>query len=162
MVLSMTMTALSLAFTLLAADPTATASRSTSPTADAQTLRAAAAVPDLAVPSGTAKPRWMVDAPEKRPGALPVLYATFGALQMADAYSTRRAIGAGAVEVNPFMKKAAGNSGTLYAVKAASAIGSIYLAEKLWKKNRKGAVILMSVVNGVTAAVVARNLRNAR
>lgn len=158
----MTMTALSLAFTLLAADPTAPPVRSASATAHAPTLRTAATVPDVSVPSGTAKPRWMVDAPEKRPGALPVLYATFGALQMADAYSTRRAINTGAVEVNPLMKKAAGNSGTMYAVKAASAAGSIYLAERLWKKNRKGAVILMAVVNGVTAAVVAKNLQNAR
>ena len=153
----MTMTALSLALTLLAADPTASAGRSAT-----QTLRAAAAVPDVSIPSGMAKPRWMTDAPDKRPAALPLLYATFGALQMADAYSTRRAMDAGAVEVNPLMKKAAGNSGTLYAVKAASAAGSIYLAERLWKKNRTGAVILMAVVNGVTAAVVAKNLRNAR
>ena len=156
------MTALSLALTLLAADPTAKANRPDPPVAGAQTLKAAAAVPDVLLPSGAAKPRWMVDAPEKRPGALPVLYATFGALQMADAYSTRRAISAGAVEANPLMKTASGSSGTMYAVKAASAAGSIYLAEKLWKKNRKGAVVLMTIVNGVTAAVVAKNLRNGR
>jgi hypothetical protein len=104
----------------------------------------------------------MRDTKEKRPGALPVLYASFGALQMADAYSTRRAVTAGAIEANPLMKRASGHSGTMYAVKAASTAASIYLAEKAWKKNRRGAVILMAVVNGVTAAVVARNLRNAR
>jgi hypothetical protein len=104
----------------------------------------------------------MVDTTVKRPAALPVLYTTFSALQLADAYSTRRALKSGAVELNPLMKGAAGNTGTMYAVKAASAVASIYLAEKAWKKNRKGAVILMAVVNGVTAAVVARNLRNAR
>ena len=158
----MTITALSLALTLLAADPTVTPGRSSSPAGHPQALRAASATAPEVVSSGPAKPRWMTDAPEKRPVALPVLYATFGALQMADAYSTRRAVSAGAVEVNPFMKSAAGSNGTMYAVKAASAVGSIYLAEKAWKKNRKGAVILMAVVNGVTAAVVARNLRNAR
>src|SRR5688500_5279111 len=117
----MTITALSLALTLLAADPTATAAGSTAPAARPQHLKAATDLSDITLTSGTAKPRWMTDAPEKRPAALPVLYATFGALQMADAYSTRRAIGTGAVEANPLMKQAAGSSGTMYAVKAASA-----------------------------------------
>jgi hypothetical protein len=157
----MTMTALSLALTLLAVDPTAPA-RPSSPAVMGQTIKAAAAAPGVRIPSETGKPRWMTDAAGKRPAALPVLYAVFGALQMADAYSTRRALNAGAVEANPFMKAAARNTGSMYAVKAASAAASIYLAEKAWKKNRKGAVILMAVVNGVTAAVVARNLRNAR
>ena len=156
------MTALSLALSLLAADAATTKTRPHAPVVDAHTLKAAAAVPVILVPTSTTKPKWMVDTPEKRPGALPVLYATFGALQMADAYSTRRAISAGAVEANPLMKSASRGSGTMYAVKAASAAGSIYLAEKLWKKNRKGAVILMTLVNGVTAAVVAKNLRNAK
>ena len=156
----MTITALSLALTLLAADPTATAARPMPIPAQTPSLKAAAAVGEGL--TGRAQPRWMTDATEKRPAALPMLYASFGALQMADAYSTRRALNAGAVESNPLMKAAARSNGTMYAVKAASAVASIYLAEKAWKKNRKGAVILMAVVNGVTAAVVAKNLRNAR
>jgi hypothetical protein len=43
-----------------------------------------------------------------------------------------------------------------------STVGSIYFTERAWKKNRKGAVVLMAVVNGVTAAVVANNLKVAR
>jgi hypothetical protein len=158
----MTITALSLALTVLAANPHATKANPDPPVAAARTFGAAELVPDRMPVSGIAKPRWMVDAPEKRPAALPALYATFGALQMADAYSTRRAVTAGAIEANPLMKAASGGTGTMFAVKAASAAGSIYLAERLWKKNRKGAVILMAVVNGITAAVVTKNLRNAR
>ncbi len=50
----------------------------------------------------------------------------------------------------------------MLAIKALSTAGTIYFAERAWKKNRKGAVILMAVINGVTAAVAARNIRNAR
>jgi hypothetical protein len=50
----------------------------------------------------------------------------------------------------------------MIAVKAASTAASIYFTERAWKKNRKGAIVLMAVVNGVTAAVAARNLHNAR
>jgi hypothetical protein len=88
---------------------------------------------------------WMVDAPQRRPASLPVLYAALGALNVLDVYSTRRALAADAYEGNPLMRPAA-----------------IYFSERAWKKNKKGAVIVMALVNGATAAVVARNLRNAR
>ena len=90
------------------------------------------------------------------------MYAALGGLQAFDVYSTRRAITAGANEANPLMKHAAGSSGTMLAVKALSTAATIYFAEKMWKKNRKGAMILMAVVNGATAAVAVRNMRNAR
>jgi hypothetical protein len=44
-------------------------------------------------------------------------------------------------------------------VKAGAAAGTIYFAEKLWRRNRVGAVAMMVVVNGVTAAVVAHNYK---
>jgi hypothetical protein len=90
------------------------------------------------------------------------MYAAFGALQGLDVYSTRRAIAGGAQEANPLMRPAAANSGAMLAAKALSAVGAIYFAERAWKKNRKGAIILMAVINGATAAVAARNMRNAR
>ena len=105
---------------------------------------------------------WMVDQPVRRPAALPAMYAALGALQVMDVYSTRRAIDAGAYEANPLMRKAAGNSNVMMAVKAASTAGAIYFTERAWKKNKKGAVILMAAINGATAAIVMRNLRNAR
>lgn len=118
-----------------------------------------AATTDLASPTIEA---WMIDTPERRPAALPAMYAALAGLQAVDIYSTRRAVSLGAREANPLMKKASGNSGVMLAVKAASTAGAIYFAERAWKKNKKGAVILMAVVNGATAAIVARNLRNAR
>lgn len=107
-------------------------------------------------------PVWMRDRKASRPATLPAMYATLGVLQAMDLYSTRRALGNGAVEANPLMRKAAGNSGAMLAVKALSSAGSIYFAERAWKKNRKGAVVVMAIVNGLTAAVVANNLKNAK
>jgi hypothetical protein len=98
----------------------------------------------------------------RRPGVLPAFYASLAALQIADIYSTRRAIDGGGTEANPLMRKASTSSGAMLAMKAASTAGAIFFTERAWKKNRKGAVILMAVINGVTAAVVANNVRNAR
>jgi hypothetical protein len=60
------------------------------------------------------------------------------------------------------MGKAAGNAGATLALKAASTAGTIFFAERAWKKNRKGAIILMAAINGAMAAVSARNFRNAQ
>jgi hypothetical protein len=115
-------------------------------------------------PTAPAAPAaWTLDRPVNRPAALPVMYVMLGGMQAFDIYSTRRAItSGGGQEVNPLLKQAAGNSGTMLAVKAASTAATIYFAEKMWKKNRKGAMILLAVVNGATAAVAVRNMRNAR
>jgi hypothetical protein len=98
----------------------------------------------------------------RRPAALPALYASLAGLNALDVYSTSRALDNGAREVNPLAAPAAGHAGMSLAIKAASAVTSIYFAEKLWKKNRAGAVVTMIVVNAATAAVVAHNFRNAR
>jgi hypothetical protein len=55
-----------------------------------------------------------------------------------------------------------GHVGTMIAVKAATGVSTMYITEKMWKKNRAGAVILMAAINGATAAVVAHNARNVR
>ncbi|CAN5666493.1 hypothetical protein BH23ACI1_BH23ACI1_32220 [soil metagenome] len=99
---------------------------------------------------------------DRRPAALPAMYATLGALQALDIYSTRQALGAGAHEANPLMGKAAGNTGAMLAVKALSTAGTIYFVERAWKKNRKGAIITLAIINGATATIAAHNLRNAR
>ena len=105
---------------------------------------------------------WMVDRAERRPAALTAMYGTLVAVQALDVYTTRRALGAGAQEANPLMRRAAGSSGAMLAVKAVSTVGTVFFAERAWKKNRKGAVILMAVINGATAAIAAHNLRNAQ
>lgn len=98
----------------------------------------------------------------RRPGLLPALYATNVALQALDAHSTWTALGHGAREANPLMQGVAGNRTALLAVKAGAAAGTIYFAEKMWRRNRAGAIAMMVVVNGVTAAIVAHNYKVAR
>jgi hypothetical protein len=105
---------------------------------------------------------WMTDQPVRRPAGLTTLYATYGALQAFDVYLTRRALDVGAHEANPVMVGPARNSGVMLAVKALSTVGSIYFTERTWKKNRKGAVILMVALNAVSTAVVIHNVRNVR
>lgn len=119
------------------------------------------AVLTTAVPEDRVPEAWTLDRRETRPALLPALYASLAALQVYDVYSTRRALGAGAHEGNPLMRKA-GNSGAMLAVKALSTAGTIYFTERAWKKNRKGALIMMAALNGATAIIAARNLRNAK
>jgi hypothetical protein len=102
------------------------------------------------------------DVPARRPAALPALYVTFGALQALDATSTFRALEAGAREVNPVLKGVAANRGAMVALKAASFASTVYLTERLWKKNRVAAVLTMVCVNSAYAAIVAHNYRAAR
>jgi hypothetical protein len=115
---------------------------------------------DSAFPSRLGEPRALRT--ERRPGALPALYVSFGAVQILDVYSTRRAIDRGAVEANPVMKGFAGSSAAMLAVKSAATALSIYCAEKAWKRNRKVAVVLMAALTGATATVAAHNLRQGR
>lgn len=94
-----------------------------------------------------------------RPVLLPALYAATVALQALDAHSTITGLRHGANEANPLMTGVAGNPTALLAVKASAAASTIYFAEKLWKRNRVAAVVLMVAVNSVTAAVVAHNYK---
>lgn len=55
-------------------------------------------------------------------------------------YTTTRNLKAGASELTPLMEPFAGNVFGLTAVKAASTATSIYIAERLWKKNRAAAI----------------------
>ena len=121
----------------------------------------AAAIAATPVPETASEP-WMFDRKVSRPAAVKVMYGTLAALQALDIYSTTRALNQGASEANPIVAPATGNQGAMLAVKAISTATTIYFAERAWKKNPKGSVILMAVVNGLTAAAVAHNLRNAR
>ncbi len=98
----------------------------------------------------------------QRPAALLPLYVSFGAVQFADVVSTRTSLQAGGVETNPAVGVLASNSGAMLGFKMATTVGTLCAAEKLWKKNRVGAVVLMAVLNGVTATVAAHNMRVAR
>jgi hypothetical protein len=117
---------------------------------------------DVAAPAPVlpAVPASTLDRAEKRPVALSTLYGSYATLQVLDLVSTRKAIAAGAHEANPLMGN--GSTARMMLVKGAGASVSMYLAERMWKKNRVGAIVTMAVMNGVTAAVVARNARLAR
>ena len=67
------------------------------------------------------------------------------------------ALNRGAREANPLMQGAATHSGALLAVKAGAAIGTVFMAEKMWRRNRAGAIATMVAMNAVTAVVAAHN-----
>lgn len=95
-----------------------------------------------------------------RPAALPVLYLTLGAMQAWDIYSTSAALHAGAKESNPAAAPFVGNARSMIGLKAATTASTIFFAERLWKTNKVGAVVMMMAINGASAAVSMRNMRN--
>ena len=97
----------------------------------------------------------------ERPAILPALYVTLGAMQAWDIYSTRAAISAGAREANPAASPFSRHTGSMLGLKAATTAGTIFFAERMWKKNKVGAVIMLIAINGATAAVSMNNTRNA-
>jgi hypothetical protein len=118
-----------------------------------------AAIARAAVDADGPVTMWSLSQKPKRPAVLPVLYGTYAVLQAMDIVSTRRALAAGASEANPLMSPA--NMGATMAMKAASGVATFYVVEKTWKKHRAGAIMLMAIMNGTTAAIVAHNNRNA-
>jgi hypothetical protein len=96
----------------------------------------------------------------ERPAALLSLYGSLIALQGLDIHSTRRGLASGAGrELNPAVRPVVRNSAAFIAVKASATAGVIWASEKMWKKNRKAAVIFTALVNAGMAAVVANNYR---
>ena len=99
----------------------------------------------------------------QRPQLLTGLYAASVALHAYDAYSTLSGLRAGAVELNPMMKPVVGHPALFMTMKAAVAATTIVSAEKLWRKGqRKQAIIVMIVSNGLMAFVDARNAATLR
>ena len=98
----------------------------------------------------------------RRPAALPALYAALGAMQAFDIYSTSAALKAGATEANPSAKPFVGNAGSMLGMKVATTASTIFFAERMWKKNKVGAIVMMVAVNGATAAISMHNMHNAR
>jgi hypothetical protein len=96
----------------------------------------------------------------RRPAPLMGLYAGFIGLQVLDARTTTGALSRGARETNPLLRS--GHSGTTWAVKAASTASTIFFVERIWKKNRIRAVLVMAGINGGYAVLAAHNARQAR
>jgi len=100
--------------------------------------------------------------PPRRPAILPALYASYGAMQVLDAYTTVRATARGGIERNPVLAPVAGNFAALLAVKAGLAASTIFFTERLWKEHRTAAIVAMIAANGVVAAAAAYNARQLR
>jgi len=95
----------------------------------------------------------------KRPGALAGLYVSLAGLQVYDAMSTARGLKQGAREANPMMQGAVNNSAMFWSIKAATTAVPMMMAEKMWKRNKVGAVAMMAVANSVAAIVAANNAK---
>jgi hypothetical protein len=95
--------------------------------------------------------------PTQRPFALPMLYASYATFQLFDGYQTIRGVALGGHETNPLMTGLVGSPAAVWTVKAASAVMAITAAERMWKTNKAGAITVMIIANGLSAAVAARN-----
>jgi len=95
----------------------------------------------------------------KRPAALAGLYASLAGLQVYDVMSTARGMKQGAREANPLMQGAVNNSAMFWSLKAATTALPMVMAEKMWKRNKVGAVAMMVAANSVAAIVAANNAR---
>jgi len=99
-----------------------------------------------------------VPARRTRPASLIPMYVTFGALQALDFQSTRRALANGSGrEANGIMEPIAEHPAAFLAVKAGATAATIFATERIWKKNRVGAIVFIAVANSAMAAVVAHN-----
>jgi Domain of unknown function (DUF5658) len=98
-----------------------------------------------------------IHAAAARPMVLPTLYTSLAALQFYDGYSTLYGQSHGARETNPTMQWVAASSARVWTVKAATTAVSIAIVERMWKRNRLGAIVTMAAVNGLSAAVALHN-----
>ena len=96
--------------------------------------------------------------PMARPSMLPPLYVSFAALQAFDGYSTLYGVKNGARESNVLVSGLSGKPAMFWAVKGGSTAVTIFLAEQLWRRQRRAeAIVAMVAANGVMTAVAARN-----
>jgi hypothetical protein len=95
---------------------------------------------------------------KNRPAGLVALYASFAALQAFDAISTTKGIDRGAAEANPIMSGVAGNPAAFWTIKAATSVGVVLAVERLWKRSKPGAIAVMVIANGLSAALAAHNI----
>jgi ABC-type uncharacterized transport system permease subunit len=84
------------------------------------------------------------------------LYASFGVLQALDMHSTHRALAHGGREANPIVNSV-GTPMLMVGLKAGATTGIIFLSEKLRKRNRVAAMLVMVALNSTYAVVVSNN-----
>jgi hypothetical protein len=98
---------------------------------------------------------YSADVLSEQPPDLKQMYVTQVALHSLDAFTTIRALDAGHREMNPLLKS--GNSALIIGTKAAAASASVMLAQKLWKRNPRAAMLTVVITNAMLSAVVANN-----
>ena len=98
---------------------------------------------------------------QKRPGVLMPLYFTFVGLQALDMHSTMSAVESGAREANPMVRGTLGNPAGMVVLKAGTAAGVVFLAEKVWRRNRTAAIVTMFALNSAYITIAAHNYRTA-
>lgn len=98
-----------------------------------------------------------VQAGHKRPALLSALYVTYAGVQAFDGYTTSVSLRRGAREINPVVVPLAGDMVAFSALKVATTIGTIYCVDRLWRRHRVAAVVLMAGLNGAVGAVAAHN-----
>lgn len=94
---------------------------------------------------------------DEPPASFRALSISYVALNGADAVTTIRALNNRHLEGNPLVAPLASNPPALIAVKAASSVAAVYMAERLWKRNRRAAVVTMVALNALMSSVVVRN-----
>jgi len=90
---------------------------------------------------------------------LPALQVTFGALQIMDVVSTRRALNAGLTEGNTAMRGVVDRPLAVAAVKVGATAATIFLVNRVARKNRAAAILTMVAINSAYSFVVVRNIR---
>jgi hypothetical protein len=108
------------------------------------------------LPATIDAPTFAVEA-SARPAPLVGLYISMATLQALDFASTRKALNAGAVEGNPLVAPLLDSPTALLALKAGVTGATIYVSERLWKRNRVAAVMTMIGLNTAYGVVVAHN-----
>jgi len=92
-----------------------------------------------------------------RPPALVPLYVSFATLQVLDLHSTVRALDVGAREANPILGGIVGSPAAFVATKAGVTTAVLLVTERLWKRNKAAAVLMMIGLNSAYAGIVAHN-----
>ena len=98
----------------------------------------------------------------ERGALMPVMYAALGATQTLDLLATTAALDRGAREANPLAAPLTRNTATWIAFKAASTAGTIVFLERLRKRNKLAAVVVVAAINAALAAAAIRNVQNSR
>lgn len=98
----------------------------------------------------------------KRPPLLSALYVSYAGAQVLDLYTTSASLRQGGREVNPVVAPLSADLVAVSVLKAATTAGTIYFVDRLWRRHRVAAVILMAGLNGAVGGVAAHNARVAR